>query len=109
MLTRRPRIFSRRPRLEAVSPLPRLDATPPVTKTCLVRTGRWVSGDDAKIGSRGQCRRSLPVGPRGLRISGTGLTDLDRHWIARTAGRYRAVSVDLRPRCRRGYRTGDRP
>src|SRR5215467_13544908 len=54
MLTRRPRIFSRRPRLEAVSPLPRLDATPPVTKTCLVRTGRGVSGDDAKIGSRGQ-------------------------------------------------------
>src|SRR5437899_13050297 len=49
MLTRRPRIFSRRPRLDAVSPLPRLDATPPVTRTCLVRTGRGVSADVAKL------------------------------------------------------------
>src|SRR6266571_6377859 len=48
MLTRRPRIFSRRPRLEAVSPLPRLEATPPVTNTCLVSTGRGVSADVAK-------------------------------------------------------------
>src|SRR5262249_47836902 len=49
MLTRSPRIFSRRPRLEAVSPLPRLEATPPVTKTCLVRTGRGVNADVAKL------------------------------------------------------------
>src|SRR6266516_5040220 len=40
MLTRRPRSLSSRPRLEAVSPLPRLDATPPVTNRCLVETGR---------------------------------------------------------------------
>src|ERR1700691_5643934 len=40
MLTRRPRILSNRPRLEAVRPLPRLDATPPVTKMCVVSTGR---------------------------------------------------------------------
>jgi hypothetical protein len=32
-----------------VSPFPRLDATPPVTKTCLVSTGRGVSGDVAKL------------------------------------------------------------
>src|SRR5215813_9378266 len=49
MLTRRPRAFSKRPRLDAVSPLPRLEATPPVTKTCLVRTGRGVSADVAKL------------------------------------------------------------
>src|SRR6266704_2258069 len=49
MLTRRPRIFSRRPRLEAVRPLPRLEATPPVTKTCLVKTGRGVSADVANL------------------------------------------------------------
>src|SRR5215469_3197785 len=49
MLTRRPRILSSRPRLDAVSPLPRLEATPPVTKTCLVRTGRGVSADVAKL------------------------------------------------------------
>src|SRR5438477_5734674 len=34
-VTRRPRLFSSRPSDDAVSPLPRLDATPPVTKTCL--------------------------------------------------------------------------
>src|SRR3954464_15685086 len=36
MVTERPRARSRWPRLEAVSPFPREDATPPVTKMCLV-------------------------------------------------------------------------
>src|SRR6202000_2031428 len=36
MVTRSPRAFSRAPRLEAVSPLPSEEATPPVTKRCLV-------------------------------------------------------------------------
>src|ERR1700738_1927089 len=36
MVTRRPRALSSAPRLEAVSPLPREEATPPVTKRCLV-------------------------------------------------------------------------
>jgi hypothetical protein len=36
MVTRRPRDFNRLPRLEAVRPFPREEATPPVTKTCLV-------------------------------------------------------------------------
>src|SRR5512139_246352 len=36
MVTRSPRALSRFPRLEAVRPLPREEATPPVTKTCLV-------------------------------------------------------------------------
>jgi len=36
---RSPRSLSSRPRLEAVKALPRLDATPPVTKRCLV--GNW--------------------------------------------------------------------
>src|SRR4051812_39005826 len=35
-VTRRPRLLSNRPSDEAVSPLPRLDATPPVTKMCFV-------------------------------------------------------------------------
>ena len=39
MVTRSPRERSRRPRLEAVSPLPSEEATPPVTKTCLVGCG----------------------------------------------------------------------
>src|ERR1700722_17584776 len=42
MLTRSPRSFSNLPMLDAVSPLPRLEATPPVTKRCLV-----VAGPDA--------------------------------------------------------------
>src|ERR1700759_4317544 len=48
MITFRPRSLSRRPRLEAVSPLPRLDATPPVTKRCRVDTGRDRYADAAK-------------------------------------------------------------
>src|SRR6478735_8290925 len=43
MVTRKPREVSNRPRLEAVRPLPREDATPPVTKMCLV-----IRGDGAK-------------------------------------------------------------
>src|SRR4029077_2520011 len=39
ILTRSPRSFSSLPMLEAVSPLPRLDATPPVTNKCRVVTG----------------------------------------------------------------------
>src|SRR5438128_4085802 len=35
-VTRRPLLLSSRPRDEAVRPLPRLLATPPVTKMCLV-------------------------------------------------------------------------
>src|SRR5712692_10500707 len=38
MVTRRPRLFSSRPREEAVNPFPRLDATPPVTKMGLAPT-----------------------------------------------------------------------
>src|SRR5690349_21871981 len=53
MLTRRPRSLSSRPRLEAVSPLPRLDATPPVTKRCRVETGRDACSA-AKPSSRGR-------------------------------------------------------
>ena len=37
-----PRATRRRPRLEAVSPFPKLEATPPVTKICLV-TCPWRS------------------------------------------------------------------
>ena len=47
MVTRRPREVSSRPRLEAVSPLPRDEATPPVTKMCLVM--------------RGDCANATPV------------------------------------------------
>src|SRR5690606_36389220 len=39
IVTRRPRAFSRRPREEAVMPFPRDEATPPVTKMCLVNEG----------------------------------------------------------------------
>src|SRR6187200_2059298 len=51
MVTRTPRDFSRLPRLEAVSPLPREDATPPVTKMCLV------GPEDEK----GEAAKSAPV------------------------------------------------
>src|SRR6201991_4459096 len=43
MVTRNPRDFSRLPRLEAVSPLPSEEATPPVTQTCLVDPVEYVA------------------------------------------------------------------
>src|SRR5436305_12363834 len=48
MTTRSPRALSRLPRLLAVKPFPSEEATPPVTKTCLV-----VRDDSAKGDSRG--------------------------------------------------------
>src|SRR3954451_15529322 len=47
IVTRRPRDFSRLPRLEAVSPLPSEEATPPVTNTCLVG---WLVTKGAPVG-----------------------------------------------------------
>src|SRR3954452_3956361 len=47
IVTRRPRDFSRLPRLEAVSPLPSEEATPPVTNTCLVG---WLDTKGAPVG-----------------------------------------------------------
>ena len=44
MVTRMPRATNNRPRLEAVSPLPKLEATPPVTNKCLV-TCAWPMED----------------------------------------------------------------
>src|SRR5215210_474091 len=44
METRNPRATSRLPRLDAVSPLPSEEATPPVTKRCLVSLTRGPTG-----------------------------------------------------------------
>src|SRR2546421_12452967 len=65
MVTRRPRALSRRPRLAAVSPLPRLDTTPPVTKMCLVTGPPGLAPTDAlRWGIRGcLTREGEPVGP----------------------------------------------
>src|SRR5882757_5218589 len=58
IVTRRPRAVSNWPRLEAVSPLPSEEATPPVTKTCLVMRAC------DKSGSRGDwSERRPPAGP----------------------------------------------
>src|SRR3954468_6253149 len=52
MTTRRPRALSRLPRLEPVRPLPREEATPPVTKMCLACRLAPVRAED-KSCSRG--------------------------------------------------------
>src|ERR671913_1713803 len=66
MVTRRPRAFSRLPRLLAVSHLPSEEATPPVTNTCLV----WLT-DCAKGLSRGvHAGRPAGLGPRSTGIHG---------------------------------------
>src|SRR5712692_6217713 len=70
MLTRSPRSLSRRPMLEAVRPLPRLEATPPVTNRCRVETGRDAYGGVTKVWLPWSVPASNPAGPRALRISG---------------------------------------
>src|SRR5215472_9016064 len=85
MQTRSPRIFSRRPRLEAVSPLPRLEATPPVTKTCLVSTGLvWI--DVTKSGSPWLLPAVRPASPRGIRISSPDLSRIGKRAAAKYLG-----------------------
>src|SRR3546814_18923258 len=70
MVTRRPRDLSRLPKLEAVSLLPSEDATPPVTKTCLV------GADEAKETSRCQTEKEKGMSAmRFQRINGFPFSD----------------------------------
>src|SRR5918995_1130972 len=58
-VTRSPRLLSSRPSEEAVSPLPRLDATPPVTKMCLATTTSASSDPSPGARELSQNSRSL--------------------------------------------------
>src|SRR6476620_593452 len=70
IVTRRPRDFSRLPRLEAVSPLPREEATHPVTQTGLV-VPVDANCEAANFNSRGRSQLgAAAVG--GLLVSGEG-------------------------------------
>src|SRR5699024_4948732 len=87
MVTRRPRAVSNCPRLEAVSPLPSDDATPPVPKMCLV------ADRDAARFSDQECPVSRPrnggllwwlrSAPRGFRLSPSARRGENRHRRAR--------------------------
>src|SRR5215472_10538118 len=94
MVTRRPRALSRRPRLEAVRPLPRLDATPPVTKRCLVDAARDENDATAKGGLPWSVRCGEAAGPRAIRISAGHHPGLQQHFVpvsAAPAGRAAAA------------------
>src|ERR1035438_4547873 len=69
MVTLSPRSLRRRPRLDAVRPLPRLEATPPVTKRCLVEACRDVCDAAANGRLPWLVRCGDPAGPRTIRIS----------------------------------------
>lgn len=107
IVTRRPRAFSSAPRLEAVRPLPRDEATPPVTKMCLVVMDL---GGIAKRGlpwSRGEVRPapaspSIRKGLRGRRSCGFGAPDSHRQTTGPRGTSLSAPGpVCLRPRCAR--------
>src|SRR4051794_25604116 len=101
MVTRRPRDFSRLPRLEAVSPLPSDEATPPVTKTCLVG---WLDTKGAPVGViRGGADPAdtapnswapFSTSPRGSTLSRTP------HWRGTTHPGGRRSTGSGRGRCR---------
>src|SRR6478735_12311097 len=59
MVTRRPRARRRCPRLLAVSPLPSEEATPPVTKMCLVCCATGLQSMSRAVGAR-------HIGPDGV-------------------------------------------
>src|SRR5689334_8402532 len=90
IVTRSPRALSRRPRLEAVRPLPRLEATPPVTKRCLVNAGREEKGAAAKGRLPWSVRSGNPAGPRAIRISASGYA---RRRHTGTGGGQRVINV----------------
>ena len=121
-VTRRPRSLSRRPSDDAVSPLPRELATPPVTKMCFVMTGHHayrtatrdesgtVSNDRAASCSSATATRSpslliavagliafgIILGPIAI---GLGLLGPAQHRVQRTAGHPPRLGRDLhRPR-----------
>ena len=112
MVTRRPRARRRCPRLEAVSPLPSEEATPPVTKMCLVcatdfdsnsRSGRSrATGDRRRV-----LRRGPPPDPAARPLVGppppTGPRERPGH---APAGRFRRSA---RPASPAGTRTAAGP
>jgi hypothetical protein len=57
-----PRATNNRPKLEAVSPLPKLEATPPVTNKCLV-TCAWPMEDKPIIQTSGRTTPLRKVAP----------------------------------------------
>src|SRR5215472_6245584 len=89
MVTRRPRALSRRPRLEAVRPLPRLDATPPVTKRCLVDAARDEYDAAAKGRLPWSVRSGEAAGPRAIRISASRHPGLQQRFGLRRGARAR--------------------
>src|SRR4051795_2294394 len=68
IVTRRPRERRSRPRLEAVRPLPREEATPPVTKMCFVVSATGFKSTSSRAGRdvalRPPARLVLCGGPR---------------------------------------------
>src|SRR4051794_14557434 len=100
IVTRRPRAVSSWPRLEAVSPLPSEEATPPVTNTCLVvRAGCIVSPPTRSTrGPFGRCPARSLRDPRDLTVT-------PRRPLARVAPPLDLYSTGRR---RRGERAGAR-
>src|ERR1022692_3474825 len=79
MVTLSPRSLRRRPRLDAVRPLPRLEATPPVTKRCLVEACRDVCDAAANLRLPWLVPCGDPAGPRTIRISADRYSPAQRH------------------------------
>src|SRR5262245_42499578 len=113
IVTRSPRALSRRPRLDAVRPLPRLEATPPVTKRCLVNAGREENGAAAKGRLPWSVRSGNPAGPRAIRISASGYarrrhTGTRRGSAGHQGGQRVTKVVSGSPRWSAGHQGGQR-
>ena len=86
IVTRSPRAFSNEPRLDAVRPLPDEEATPPVTKTCLV--GKLLPETVRSTEVHANTEMRMPARSRMRRADGAGfcLRDLGLACRQQTAG-----------------------
>ena len=86
IVTRSPRILRRRPRDEAVRPLPSELATPPVTKTCFGTTCSRLCAERSRLGPKTP-RRKISIPSRWLATC----APLDARTIARSLEQFGGI------------------
>src|SRR5262245_52564402 len=96
IVTRSPRVFSKRPNDDAVMPFPSEEATPPVTNTCFVTGHHHIARRHRSPGCLVACSLSAGAPPRAVLRRGHELSNCQEILTA-------CVTVRRRGLCRRGW------